>query len=104
MEAVVGRENMRRGLKRVESNRGAPGMDQMPVTQLRQHLKEHWPRIKEDLLEGRYQPAPVRRVEIPKPGGGMRELGIPTVVDRLIQQGLSQVLGPIFEPGFFESS
>ena len=104
MEAVVGRENVRRALKRVESNRGAPGVDQMPVTQLRQHLKEHWPRIKEDLLDGRYQPAPVRRVQIPKPGGGMRELGIPTVVDRLIQQGLRQVLGPIFEPGFSESS
>ena len=104
MEAVVGRENMRQALKRVETNKGAPGVDQMPVTQLCQHLKEHWPRIKEDLLVGRYQPAQVRRVKIPKPGGGMRELGIPTVVDRLIQQALSQVLGPIFEPGFSESS
>ena len=104
MEAVVGRENMRRALKRVKANKGAPGIDKMPVSELGGHLIEHWPRIREDLLDGRYQPAPVRKVEIPKPGGGMRELGIPTVVDRLIQQALSQVLGPLFEPGFSESS
>jgi RNA-directed DNA polymerase len=104
MEAVVGRENMRRALKRVQANKGAPGIDKMPVSELGGYLKEHWPRIREDLLMGHYRPAPVRRVKIPKPGGGMRELGIPTVVDRLIQQALSQVLGPIFEPGFSESS
>lgn len=104
MEAVVGRENMWRALKRVQANKGAPGADQISVTQLRQHLKENWPRIKEELLEGRYQPAPVRRVEIPKPGGGMRELGIPTALDRLIQQAMHQVLSPIFEPGFSQSS
>ena len=104
MEAVVGRENMWQALKRVEANKGAPGADNMPVSELRCYLKEHWPRIREDLLTGRDQPSPVRRVEIPKPGGGIRELGIPTVVDRLIQQAMHQVLGPIFEPSFSESS
>ena len=71
MEAVVGRENMWQALKRVEANKGAPGADNMPVSELRCYLKEHWPRIKEELLAGNHQPAPVRRVEIPKPGGGM---------------------------------
>lgn len=103
MEAVVGRKNIWRALRRVEANKGAPGVDDMPVTELRRHLKERWPRIREDLLEGRYQPAPVRRVEIPRPGGGIRELGIPTVLDRLNQQAIHQVPGPIFEPGFPES-
>lgn len=104
MEAVVGRENMWQALKRVEANKGAPGVDGMPVPELRGYLKEHWPRIREELLDGRYKPTPVRKVEIPKPGGGIRELGIPTVLDRLIQQAAHQVLGPIFEPGFSESS
>ncbi|HEC03769.1 MAG TPA: group II intron reverse transcriptase/maturase [Phycisphaerales bacterium] len=105
MEAVVGRENMWRALKRVESNKGAPGVDDMPVTELRDYLREHWPRIKEELLEGRYEPSPVRKVEIPKPGGkGMRQLGIPTALDRLIQQALHQVLQPIFEPDFSDHS
>jgi RNA-directed DNA polymerase len=77
----------------------------MSVGDLRPYLKEHWPRIKEELLEGRYEPRPVLKVEIPKPGGkGMRQLGIPTVLDRLIQQALLQVLQPVFEPGFSESS
>ena len=67
-------------------------------------LKEHWPRIKEELLAGRYRPQPVRGVEIPKPGGGMRQLGIPTVLDRLIQQAVHQVLMPLFDPGFSNSS
>lgn len=104
MEAVVGRENLWRSLKRVESNKGAGGVDAMPVSGLRPHLREHWPRIKEDLLAGRYQPAPVRKVEIPKPGGGVRQLGIPTVLDRLVQQALHQVLQPLFEPGFSSHS
>lgn len=105
MEAVVGRENMRRALRRVESNKGSAGVDNMSVDDLRPYLKECWPRIKEELLEGRYEPSPVLRVEIPKPGGkGMRQLGIPTVVDRLIQQALLQVLQPAYEPGFSESS
>jgi len=105
MEAVVGRENMRRALRRVESNKGSAGVDNMSVDELLPYLKECWPRIKEELLEGRYQPSPVLRVEIPKPDGkGKRQLGIPTVVDRLIQQALLQMLQPVFEPGFSESS
>jgi RNA-directed DNA polymerase len=104
MEAVVARENMLSALERVESNKGAAGVDAMPVEALREHLRVHWPRIKEALLAGDYRPMPVRRVEIPKPGGGVRQLGIPTVLDRLIQQALHQVLQPIFEPQFSEHS
>jgi len=104
MEAVVARENMRAALARVEANRGAPGVDGMPVEALRWYLREHWPRIKAALLAGEYRPAPVRRVAIPKPGGGVRELGIPTVRERLIQQAVHQVLQPLFEPHFSEHS
>jgi RNA-directed DNA polymerase len=105
MEAVVERENMWLALKQVERNKGAAGVDKMTVEQLRAHLREHWPGIKAELLAGEYQPQPVRKVEIPKPGGkGLRMLGIPTVIDRLIQQGLHQVLSPLFEPSFSESS
>lgn len=104
MEAVVERSNMILALRRVESNRGAAGVDEMGVEELRGYLKEHWPRIKEKLLEGSYQPVAVRRVEIAKPSGGMRQLGIPTVVDRLIQQALNQVLSPIFDQNFSQSS
>jgi len=105
MEAAVGRENMVKALKRVESNKGAPGVDDMLVSELRAWLKEHWPRVREELLDDRYIPSPVLKVEIPKPGGkGMRMLGIPTVLDRLIQQALLQVLQPVFEPGFSDHS
>jgi RNA-directed DNA polymerase len=104
MAAVVARENMSSALKRVERNKGAAGVDGMPVEALRSYLRGHWPRIKEALLAGEYRPSPVRRVDIPKPGGGMRQLGIPTVLDRLIQQALHQVLQPIFEPQFSEHS
>jgi RNA-directed DNA polymerase len=105
MEAVVERENMFRALRRVETNKGSPGADGLSVEALRGNLRENWPRIKEELLEGRYRPQPVRKVEIPKPGGkGMRQLGIPTVMDRLIQQALNQVMLLIFDPGFSESS
>jgi len=104
MEAVVARENMLRAYEQVMSNKGAAGVDGMTVEELKPHLQEHWERIKEELLNGTYQPQPVRCVEIPKPQGGMRQLGIPPVVDRLIQQALHQVLSPIFEPGFSESS
>ena len=105
MEAVVERENMVKALRQVEANKGSAGVDAVPVQALRDYLREHWPRIKEEVLESRYQPQPVRKVEIPKPGGkGMRQLGIPTVVDRLIQQALNQVLQPIFDPDFSESS
>src|SRR6266566_1268601 len=105
MEAVVEQENMWLALKQVERNKGAAGVDKMTVEQLRAYLREHWQRIKEELLADDYHPQPVLKVEIPKPGGkGMRVLGIPTVVDRLIQQALHQVLSPIFEPDFSESS
>ena len=105
MEAVVERENMTLALKQVERNRGAAGVDKMTVEQLRAYLREHWLRIKKELLADNYHPQPVLKVEIPKPGSkGMRTLGIPTVVDRLIQQALHQVLSPLFEPNFSESS
>jgi len=105
MEAVVERENMVRALHQVEANKGAAGVDGVSVQALRDCLREHWPRIKEELLDGRYQPQPVRKVEIPKPGGkGMRQLGIPTVMDRLIQQVLNQILQPIFDPEFSKFS
>src|ERR1051326_1035144 len=105
MQAVVERENMKLALARVEQNRGSAGVDKMTVEQLRAYLRKHWLRIKEELLADDYHPQPVLKVEIPKPGGkGMRTLGIPTVVDRLIQQALHQVLSPIFEPDFSESS
>src|SRR5213594_4522584 len=104
LEAVVERENMWLALKQVERNKGAAGVDNMTVGQLRAYLREHWLRIKEELLAGKYQPLPVRKVEIPKAGSkGMRMLGIPTVIDRLIQQALYQVLRPLFEPSFSES-
>jgi RNA-directed DNA polymerase len=105
MDAVVERENMIAALRRVKSNKGSAGVDDMSVDALDDFLREHWPRIRDELLEGRYHPAPVMRVEIPKPGGkGMRQLGIPTVLDRLIQQALHQVMQPVFDPHFSESS
>ena len=104
MEAVVERENMKTAWLRVKGNKGAAGVDGMTVDVLLPYLREHWSSLKEDLLAGRYQPRPVRKVEIPKPGGGMRQLGIPTVLDRLIQQALHQVLQPIFDPTFSASS
>ncbi|MEA1677629.1 group II intron reverse transcriptase/maturase [Nitrospirillum sp. BR 11163] len=104
LEAVLSRENMRRAYDRVMANQGAAGIDGMPVGALKPYLVEHWARLKGDLLAGRYRPSPVRGVEIPKPGGGVRLLGIPTVVDRLIQQALHQVLMPVFDPDFSGSS
>jgi RNA-directed DNA polymerase len=101
MEAVVERGNMRKAYRRVVGNQGAAGVDAMSVDGLKPYLQTHWESIKEQLLEGRYQPQPVLRVEIPKPGGrGTRKLGIPTVVDRLIQQALHQVLTPLVDPYF----
>jgi RNA-directed DNA polymerase len=105
MERIVSRENMMAAYRRVMANKGAAGIDRMTIEQLKPSLVEHWPRIREELLADRYRPAPVRGVEIPKPGGkGMRTLGIPTVLDRLIQQAMHQVLMPIFDPGFSNSS
>lgn len=100
MEQVVERNNLLQALYRVEKNKGAAGVDGMAIKSLRPFLMDNWIRIREALLNGTYQPLPVRRVEIPKPDGGMRLLGIPTVVDRLIQQALLQVLTPIFDPRF----
>jgi len=99
-EAVFSRENMQTALKRVESNKGAAGMDGMKVTDLRGYLKANWLEVSEVLESGKYQPNPVRRVEIPKPDGGVRQLGIPTVLDRLIQQAIAQVLTQLFEATF----
>ena len=105
MEQVVERGNMTLALRSVEKNKGAPGIDGMTTENLRPYLHEHWPKVKEALLNGVYKPNPVRRVEIPKPGNkGMRTLGIPTVLDRLIQQAIHQVLSPIFDKDFSESS
>jgi RNA-directed DNA polymerase len=91
MEKIVSRGNMMAAYSRVMRNKGAPGVDGMPVTALKGYLQEEWLRIKEELLAGKYHPQPVRKVEIPKPGGGTRMLGIPTVLDRLIQQAVHQV-------------
>ena len=104
MEEVLAAENLRKALKRVQGNRGSAGVDGMSVTALPGYLKEHWPRIREGLLAGRYKPKPVKRVQIPKPDGGERGLGIPTVLDRFIQQAVLQVLQPLWEPSFSDHS
>lgn len=105
MEQAVERENLHSALRRVTANRGAPGIDGMTVEELKPYLAEHWKRIRQELLSGEYTPQPVKRVDIPKPGGkGMRMLGIPTVVDRFIQQAVLAVLTPIFDPTFSDAS
>jgi RNA-directed DNA polymerase len=104
MEEVLAAQNLRRAWKRVKANRGAPGIDGMPIEDFAAFARERWPTIRARLSDGSYRPQPVRRVMIPKPGGGERPLGIPTVVDRLIQQAIAQVLTPIFDPEFSESS
>ena len=104
MALVCERQNLRLALKRVRDNKGSPGIDGMTIDQLPDHLRVHWLAIREDLLAGRYQPQPVKRVAIPKPDGGERELGIPTVLDRFIQQALLQVLQPRIDPSFSEHS
>jgi RNA-directed DNA polymerase len=100
MEAVVGADNLRQALRRVRANKGSPGVDGMTVGELPDYLRRAWPALRAALLEGAYEPQPVKRVSIPKPDGGMRELGIPTVVDRFIQQAMLQILTPIYDPGF----
>jgi RNA-directed DNA polymerase len=104
MEAVVTDENCALALAAVKRNQGAAGIDRMQTTELESHLQAHWEKIRAKLLAGSYVPSPVRRVEIPKPSGGTRMLGIPTVQDRFIQQLLLQVLTPIFDPQFSEHS
>ncbi|KVT44642.1 group II intron reverse transcriptase/maturase [Burkholderia ubonensis] len=104
LEAALTRENLRQALKRVRANKGAAGVDGLDIDQTSRHLVTAWPAIREQLLSGTYRPSPVRRVTIPKPDGGERELGIPTVTDRLIQQALLQVLQPVLDPTFSEHS
>ena len=104
MEAVVERENLKKALAQVKRNKGAAGIDGMSVEALPAYLKEHWPTIRAQLLEGTYKPQPVRRVEIPKATGGVRPLGIPTVLDRFIQQAVMQVLQADWDPTFSEAS
>jgi group II intron reverse transcriptase/maturase len=104
MEAVVERSNLFSAYERVVKNQGAPGVDRLSVSEFKPWLQQHWVRVRQDLLMGVYQPEAVRKVEIPKPQGGVRTLGIPTVLDRLIQQALNQVLQPLFDPEFSASS
>src|SRR6185437_3654304 len=102
--AALARENLQRAWQRVKANKGAAGVDGLDIDQTAAHLRTAWPVIRDQLLSGTYRPRPVRRVTIPKPGGGERELGIPTVTDRLIQQALLQVLQPILDPSFSQHS
>lgn len=104
MEAICEPVNLRQALKRVKANKGAAGADGMSVSELPEHLRHNWPELKAQLLSGSYQPSPVRRVTIPKPGGGERLLGIPTVVDRFIQQAMMQVLQARWDASFSDSS
>lgn len=100
IERTLERGNMLKALQAVEANQGAAGVDGMEVEHLRGYLREHWAEVREQILGGSYEPRPVRRVDIPKPGGGTRMLGIPTVIDRLIQQAIHQILSPLWEEGF----
>ena len=103
-DAVLARDNLARAWKRVKANKGAPGIDRVSIEDFPAHAREHWPALREQIEQGRYRPQAVRRVEIPKPGGGKRLLGIPTVCDRVVQQAIAQVLTPIFDPTFSDSS
>ena len=104
MEEVLRRENLLKALKRVQSNKGAPGIDGMRVEELPDYLRTEWHAIREQLLEASYVPSPVREVQLPKPGGGTRMLGIPTVLDRFITQAMLQVMSRLFDPGFSNHS
>lgn len=103
-EEIFRRENLMKAMERVMENGGAPGIDGMKVEQLPEHMQENWTRIWDKLTRGRYQPSPVKRVEIAKANGGTRQLGIPTVQDRVIQQAMQQVLREVYEPSFSENS
>jgi RNA-directed DNA polymerase len=104
MEEICERENLKKALKRVRSNRGSPGVDGMTVDELPGYLREHWPTLRDQLRSGAYVPQVVKRVEIPKPGGGVRRLGVPSALDRFIQQAVLQVLQPSWDPTFSEHS
>ncbi len=100
LEQILDRDNLNRAYKKVKSNKGSHGVDRMKVDELLPYLKQNGEAIRQAILEGSYRPQPVRRVEIDKPDGGKRQLGIPTVLDRMIQQAITQVLSPIFDEGF----
>ena len=100
LERILSRENMQQAWKRVKANKGAPGVDNISIVEFPNFARENWKAILNTLSDGSYQPLPVKRVEIPKPTGDTRPLGIPTVTDRLIQQAISQVLTPVFDPEF----
>ena len=104
IETLLSRENLLKALKRVEANKGSHGVDGMPVKYLREHLQQNWSQIRQSIEDGTYEPHPVRRVEIPKPNGGIRLLGIPTVTDRFMQQAIAQTLTPLFDPQFSDHS
>jgi RNA-directed DNA polymerase len=104
LERILTRENMRQAWKRVKANKGVAGVDGMSIEEFPEFARKHWAEIRQTVLDGTYKPKPVLRVEIPKATGGTRPLGIPTVMDRVIQQAIAQVLTPIFDPGFSESS
>ena len=104
LEEILSRENMMRAYKRVVANKGASGVDGITTEEVRQYLIDHWEEIREQIRNRKYKPLPVRRVEIPKPNGGVRNLGIPSVVDRIIEQAIAQRLTPIVEPLFSDYS
>ena len=104
LEKVLDRDNLNRAYKRVKANKGAPGVDGMTVEEALPWLKEHGKELTDSIRQGKYKPDPVRRKEIPKPDGGVRKLGIPSVKDRIVQQGIAQVLTPIYEPLFTDGS
>ena len=104
LEAILYKDNFNRAYKRVKANKGKPGVDGMTVEEAFSYLREHQKELTDRILRGKYTPSPVRRVEIPKSDGGMRKLGIPTVIDRTIQQAIAQQLMPIYEPLFIETS
>ena len=104
LEQILSRDNVRQAWKRVKANKGAPGIDKMSIDDFPEFARTHWESIRDSLFSGNYQPLPVKRVEIPKPTGGTRPLGIPAVVDRVIQQAIYQVMMPIFDPEFSEFS
>ena len=104
LERILSRENMQYAWKRVKANKGSPGVDNISINEFPGFARDNWNAIRESLADGNYQPLPVKRVEIPKSSGGTRPLGIPSVTDRLIQQAVSQVLVPIFDPGFSDAS
>ena len=104
LEEILSKENMTMAFKRVVANKGASGVDGITTEEVKGYLDEHWEEIRKQIRRRKYKPLPVRRVEIPKPNGGVRNLGIPSVVDRIIEQAIAQKLSPIFEPLFSEYS